>query len=514
MRKILLLSFIAIFGLDLEAQQNAFSRVYYDSSAWSTLTASGVTQSVDGGYILIENNGTILKIDSAGTLIWTKTFSYVQNSYPSIALNGIINTSDSNFITFGRVYDSVQMVTHAYFMKISDMGNVLWNRVISVPGSSLNTLSLRKTNDSGYIACGTCSGTTSNMFVTKLANSGSLLWTTLLSGGNNYNEASSVIQTPDSGYVLVGYSQNQSPNYLIPFMARISKTGSLLWTKKYTASSGSVCMAKDIILVNNGYLVFMEVSQNVAVMKTDLNGNLLWNVVHNLQAWSGTMVPPRIIPTSDSNYVLCTGWCGGSHFTKVDTSGNMLWNQMVYLGNGQAIESKDKGFLILGDGPLCGVKASSTLAPQLGAIKTDSAGNSFCGSPWVMPPVADALFSTTATFTATAGSVSNAIIPIVASRFFKTDTGCVSFMGGVTENSKELDFSVLPVPATDYFIIARHDVGPAQIQLFDLTGKIIMEMNNEAHELHVSTKGLTPGMYLLRLQAGHKTVTRKLIIQP
>jgi hypothetical protein len=83
---------------------------------------------------------------------------------------------------------------------------------------------------------------------------------------------------------------------------------------------------------------------------------------------------------------------------------------------------------------------------------------------------------------------------------------------------KDLQFiiSVFPNPADDLLTlsVSKEDVAGLQYTLFDTYGKILSRKKLESNETAIIVKHLTPGLYILKIQAGQNDLkTFKIIKQ-
>lgn len=97
----------------------------------------------------------------------------------------------------------------------------------------------------------------------------------------------------------------------------------------------------------------------------------------------------------------------------------------------------------------------------------------------------------------------------------------VNFTVGLAVNTQDLQLEdyveVYPNPATDYLnislaLIQQSDVG---IVIYDYSGKVVKSGhfdNVDNETIHLNTSGLTPGLYICRIQTGSGMVTRKVVI--
>jgi len=77
--------------------------------------------------------------------------------------------------------------------------------------------------------------------------------------------------------------------------------------------------------------------------------------------------------------------------------------------------------------------------------------------------------------------------------------------------SKKYSVSILPNPAQDYIIITGADAF-SKIQIIDVTGKIVKQMNKAANNRY-PLSGLTKGIYYVRFTGAEETVISKIVIE-
>ena len=78
---------------------------------------------------------------------------------------------------------------------------------------------------------------------------------------------------------------------------------------------------------------------------------------------------------------------------------------------------------------------------------------------------------------------------------------------------KPLTSEIYPNPAKSFFVI-RCPLPVKEIEIFDVSGKLIKEINfSSAKEPKISLKGIKTGVYLLKIKTENKEFTKKLIIK-
>jgi hypothetical protein len=159
----------------------------------------------DGGYIIIgetELDGMLypwlLRIDSSGDTLWTKTFVWM--------LWTVEQTNDSGFVLASYAcpggYD-----LDAYLLKTNVLGDTLWSRCYDNAHDE-TARAVQQTNDSGYILAGESylydGNNFCDIYLVKTDSLGNMLWSKTY-GGAYRDCCYSVRQTDDCGFILAGY---------------------------------------------------------------------------------------------------------------------------------------------------------------------------------------------------------------------------------------------------------------------------------------------------------------------
>jgi len=251
--------------------------------AWS------IIQSSDGGYVIAgytESFGEggdmyVVKLDSRGNVQWTKT---IGGGNDDVAIS-IIQSSDGGYVVAGYTesfkYSQGAGGYDMYVVKLDSSGNVLWTKTIG--GSSDDyASSIIQSSDGGYAVAGytrSFGAGSEDMYVVKLDSGGNVLWTKTI-GGSSYDVAHSIIQSSDGGYVVVGSTRSfGAAGYRDIYVVKLDSSGNIQWTKTIGGSSDD--FAYSIIQSSDGGYVVAGLTQSFGagnpdfyVLKMDAN----WNV--------------------------------------------------------------------------------------------------------------------------------------------------------------------------------------------------------------------------------------------
>lgn len=230
-----------------------------------------VIQSPEVGYVAVgssdSNNGDvsgnhgisdwwIVKLDSLGTIIWSKLFG--GSSFESA--NYVVNSSDNTFVIVGDTHSNDGDVvinngsTDNWIVKLSSSGEILWQKSYGGVGAELPR-EIHQTADNGFIIVGTTGSHNSgqvfghsqlggyDVWVTKLGDSGELQWQKPM-GGTGEDYGNSIVQLNDGGYIVECSTQSgdgdvSGPTYSQDiWLVKLSATGEIIWQKKYGGSDG------------------------------------------------------------------------------------------------------------------------------------------------------------------------------------------------------------------------------------------------------------------------------------
>ena len=202
--------------------------------------------------------------------------------------------------------------------------------------------------------------------------------------GNNLNtKAYSLIQCSDGDFVFTGSSKENDNSNI--YLIKTDENGNELWNKTFNRSNAdigtSVYETSDAGLIITGQT--LSDNLDIYLIRTNANGDTLWTkVIDNSFNEQGN----AIIQTEDGGFLI-TGSGGISNsayklmLLKTDENGNVLWNNYIgeEIGNsGRSLQqTSDGGYIITG------FKATGNGSSDLYLVKTNTYGDtlwtkSFC----------------------------------------------------------------------------------------------------------------------------------------
>lgn len=518
MKKNLLLSFLLS---TLFSHAQTFQKLYggnnYDR-------ANSVVHTFDGGFIAggsgfsfdsinSWNTGYLVKIDANGDSLWTKVF----NSVGDNSIECVRQTLDSGYVVTGYLrnpngrYDIM-------VIKTDQWGNVQWSKVI-VDSLSHHGMSIVETNDHGFLATGGYYSTSGpeGVFALRLDASGNMVFFKQYS---NNAMASDIISTSDGNYMIAGFSIYEI------MLVKIDSTGNVLWSKFYSNSMTTEDLLNVVECADHGFALFhggfkpAEFYEDINLLKTDSNGNVLWSKRYNLPY---TELGHAIKQTSSGGFLLAgrTSSLGvsvnGGFVIKTDFIGNVIWSKIYSGGDNEEIYSID----ILGNDEFIfsGMSNSFTGSLDMYLVKADSSGASGCSQfDHAFNCIPDTTTSQSIVLQQMSVALSCLDLPILFNHGGDLYSNCVS-----TElNPFHLESSILlfPNPAINSVrLIVDELIGTyIDIRVTDLTGKLawrsIARLNSDKRlEMELDLSDLSTGIYLVTLTSQFKTHRLKLIVE-
>jgi hypothetical protein len=259
--------------------------------------AIDLEQTAGGGFILAGNISSgsplqdlyIIKTDPSGNLGWAKRFQSATNTTETAS--GIITKNNQYYIS-GNVQLSPGDAD-ALLMKIDTAGQLIWTYRYDVAGNREFASEVRNTADGNLLMIGYTEGATQDpdMLLLKADTTGAVIWSKTGSGaGSEYG--SSLVENPDQSIVIAG-SADSSGNNRNVILIKVTNTGNLVWSKQYggngleqvlqngldrSADGGFVVQATTIGSFSSGG------SKNIYVIKTNNDGISYCNAIpHTFQ---------------------------------------------------------------------------------------------------------------------------------------------------------------------------------------------------------------------------------------
>ena len=350
----------------------------YGGNEWDN--GHWVRQTRDGGYIITGRTMSygaggedlyLIRLDADGDTIWTKTYGGVDSDGGTC----VQITSDEGFIIVGRTWSFGAGHLDVWLLKTDSLGDTLWTKTFGGPYEDWGYC-VRTTIDNGYIVTGYTHsfGSGGDVWLIKTDSLGNSVWSRTY-GGSNYDEARSVLQTADRGFIIVGtYNFNTSNSSL--YIIKSDSLGNESWTKFYGDNGMDYGLNVEYDL-DEGYVIVGKktlpgVAGQAYLIRTDVDGDTLWT-----KTYGGTAddYAASVQTTLDSGYILA-GALGPeqrAYLIKTNRDGDSIWSKVYGTGGDNFFsvqQTIDLGYIGVGSTFSIGQGGYDVFA-----VKTDEEGN-------------------------------------------------------------------------------------------------------------------------------------------
>jgi hypothetical protein len=293
MIKALFFIFISMFPL-LAYSQQVFNRHYYhlnNNGINEHVRANAIVQTSDGGYFACGTGNNVfllsaVKLDRLGDTSWTFSADYGINT-AEIFYSGI-ELKSGHLIACGASGDQNLLNSHAILAKFEkDNGDTIWIKKIGLPNRSERFYDVIETEDKGFIACGlrynvNTSGalTDSDIYLVKTDSLGIPEWErTFGELGSEWGLSMQI--TSEGGYIIIGATDASGEGYEDFTVIKTDTQGNLLWQNTYGTQYHEY--GNSITKLENGEYILAGSSRitsdsAVAVaIRINADGTEIWN---------------------------------------------------------------------------------------------------------------------------------------------------------------------------------------------------------------------------------------------
>lgn len=483
MKKLLLIigSVIIVIVADAQTWQQTYGTNGYYGNA--------IAKTFDKGYLIGGGTGAagmLMKIDSTGSMIWTKTYAF--SSAGDIA--DVKVASDSNIVT-GGYFNSNAGIT-----KLTPTGNISFARQFSGGWSSALI-----TSSNYFLACGHTGS------LLRVSNTGSIAWEKFFKySASEEARIKDIAELTDGNFVGVG--SGGSINESI-FLVKFDGNGDTLWTKFYGTTG---CTLESIVAMGDGTFLasgYRSSGSELLVIKMDNAGNLIW--YKGFSAF--TNEPSKIIDAEDGGtYIAGATYFQGAgssdlFLMKLDGAGNMSWLKTYGAASnesfGDAILSHNNNNVVL-----IGSTSGFSTTGGIYLVSTDTSGNSSCNT---LPGTLTSYNITPSFYSGVQITSPTTLTGITLSVNTASPTSsiiCTSV--GVSELASDTKLSfVYPNPSSgDFKLSLKND---SYVNVTNLLGQSILQDNYKQGENYINLN-IPNGIYFINVKSKSNISTHRLII--
>lgn len=298
--------------------------------------AHSVQTTNEGGFVICGTTTSgaggkdffIIKLDANADTVWSKTYGSSSNEQATSVK--IIQTADSGFVLSGRTFGFGTINGGVYFLKVSNDGNVIWNKKVD-GNSNEHARDLLLTSDKGFIVCGT------NGYILKFDSIGNMQWSRLFSGGGNMHMTHVLQHSVSGNYLIAGNSSTYGVGGRTGYLIYLDSLGNKIWERIFD-NSGQDSFFTSIEDEDKGFIVgghsHINGTINSLLVKIDSVGKIIWS--RRFYYGTNNNRVAHIQIGVDGGYIL-TGYIEGNsdkrnYIMKIDRYGNNIWSK-IYPGN-------------------------------------------------------------------------------------------------------------------------------------------------------------------------------------
>ena len=506
--------------------QLMYQKVYGDAStnkAFSvlTLTNGDIVMSGQTGNTPTTKDVLLMRTDSLGSLIWTKSIGTAQSEEGRVSKQ----TPDGGFVISG--YSSGTNVDAALF-KTDINGNLLWSKKYGGIGNDF-AWPLDITNSGEIYIAGWSSsviyGGLYDAFIVKTNSTGDTLWTKMF-GTSNEDYFRGLATTSDGGCVAVGETNGWSANYDIN-VVKLASNGTTQWSKVLGTVldidyAWTVKQTSDGGYIIGGNSGVNSATGDIILIKLDASGNVVWSkMIGDGNVSLNTC--RSIIQTSTGNYLMSgyTGIGGGNEeglIIMLSSTGDTLWTKQ-YAPGIQAehirfiIEKNPNRFIASGYTSSLGSGLEDIFLLRLSsngfAGGCNESSVNFSANSFTIPSIAG-IPSASTNFTTT-------IISGSTSLTYSSSTHCSSNPPSFINEDAFINtkINLYPNPfSTVATLQSDIPLKKATLLIYNSFGQAVMRINNINGQTFVLDRNnLASGLYFLQLTKDNKTFyNNKLVI--
>lgn len=319
--------------------QSGFLEVYQSSPHYQE--GQDVLPTSDGGYLIAGYTTTniqydvdvlVIKTNANGKESWRKTFGGNKPDFPY----HMLQTYDGHFFLIGYSQSYGNGDFDILLLKITSAGTLLWQKTFGSYGNDIGH-DIIKTSDGNYMIVATSNSQDYNdkdANLIKIDPSGTVLWSKYY-GGQADDHGNSIKQTSDGGYIMIGTTFSYGAPGGDAYLVKLNSSGDTTWTKRFGGAHYDegvyVTIASD-----GGYVFLVRDSSHagkdidISMIKTDASGNLKWN---KLYGGDKKDTPKMIQKTMDGGYIIgghsrSFGWINPDMWIlKCNAGGDTIWSR-------------------------------------------------------------------------------------------------------------------------------------------------------------------------------------------
>jgi len=226
-----------------------------------------IQQTTDGGYIIAgstQPNSTrdvyVIKIDATGVLIWTRA---IGGSQPDFGY-AIAQNFTGEYYAYGITNSFGAGLQDLYLIKLNSAGTVLWTKTYGGAGNEFSgNMQVAINGDIIMVGLENSFGSaTSDIYLTRTDGNGNVIWSKSYET-NNIEVGYFVQQMMNGNFIVVGQTQTTSSTSFV-YLLNVSSSGTLQWEKTYGIANPMQTSAGISVRQNTdaGFIIAGQIREN------------------------------------------------------------------------------------------------------------------------------------------------------------------------------------------------------------------------------------------------------------
>lgn len=245
----------------------------------------------------------------------------------------VIQSQDHKYVSCGISMSPFSNYNGAYIVKTDSSGHVIWKKQYDFSIGEYDSFTdLVQLPDSNYLVTGITTNTLTSdydVILTKIDTGGNIIWfNTYLHP--DYDQSSELKLTPDGKVIIVGKSESVGV-YNDVLLIKTDINGNLIWRKRFGNTYDEVYNSIEVIKNNTEYLLGGKYGYSssgtdyydMSIMRTDTAGNIIWQQQYGTPG--GNETSGCTLQTLDSGFVMSGTFNSSGALVKLDKNGNQKW---------------------------------------------------------------------------------------------------------------------------------------------------------------------------------------------
>jgi len=242
-----------------------------------------VAKTTDSGFILagftdhIQTDALLIRTDPMGDTIWSKTFGGVEDDW----ISSVVQTPDGGFAATGFTKSfSIDGSEDLWLIRVDSAGDLVWSKTYGGSGNDWGR-AITLTGDQGFIIAGGSSSYShggDDLWLLKTNAGGDSLWSRNYGGESDDWAYSSVLQVP-GGYACIGTTTSRGAGLGDVWLLKTNLSGDTLWTRTYGGAefdygSSVFFTSENGFFTGGGTQSFGQGNSDAYLLLTDSSGNI------------------------------------------------------------------------------------------------------------------------------------------------------------------------------------------------------------------------------------------------